>query len=104
MSKIILRTFPLFFLLLVAGVHPAGAQQVSVYFGMGSATDGATTSAGCSPKFLFDGLTGACEPAPTMGGVFGVIGGDVMIWRHLGVNVEDSFRFAQAPFLPPRGA
>jgi hypothetical protein len=103
LSKLILRTLPLFFLLLVAGVHPASAQQVGVYFGMGSATNGATTSAGCSPKFLFDNVTGACEPAPTMGGIFGVIGGDVMIWHHLGVNVEDSFRFAQAPFLPLAG-
>jgi hypothetical protein len=103
LSKHMMRTIPLLLLLLLVGVRQAGAQQVSVYFGMGSATNGATTSAGCSPQFIFDSITGSCEPSPTMGGLFGVLGGDVMIWQHLGVNVEDSFRFAQAPFLPAAG-
>jgi hypothetical protein len=89
------------FLLLFAGVHQASAQQVSAYFGIGSATNGAASDPTCSmPHQLFDGVTGNCEPAPTMGGVFGVIGGDVMIWPHLGINVEDSFRFRQASYLP----
>ncbi len=108
MSKLILRTLPLFFLLFVAGVHPASAQQFSAYFGMGSATDGATTSAGCSPHQLDDpfdpsGPPTSCVPAPTMGGTFGVIGADFMVNPHLGVNGEYSFRFAQANFLPTEG-
>jgi hypothetical protein len=98
-----IRVLPLLLILFVAGARPACAQQVAAYFGMGTATNGATTSPGCSPQFLFDGVTGACEPAPTMGGVFGVLGGDVMFSPHLGVNVEDAFRFAQAAFLPLAG-
>ena len=38
-----------------------------------------------------------------MGGAFGVIGADVMIWPHLGFNFEDAFRFAQASYLPNAG-
>jgi hypothetical protein len=98
------RIVPVLFLLLFTGVHQASAQQVSVYFGMGSATNGAASDPVNCPQqplhYILDGVTGVCEPAPTMGGVFGVIGGDVMIWSHFGVNVEDSFRFAQASYLP----
>lgn len=99
---------PLLFLLLVAGVYPASAQQISAYFGAGSATDGATTSPGCSPKQIDDpfnpsGPPTSCVPAPTMGGAFGIFGADFMINPHLGVNAEYSFRFAQAPFLPIEG-
>jgi hypothetical protein len=97
---------PLFFLLLfvfVAGIRPASAQTVDMYFGVGTATVGAATDPGCPSKFIFDNVTGACEPAATMGGTFGVIGGDVMIWHNLGINVEDAFRFRQAPFLPAAG-
>jgi hypothetical protein len=88
---------------LLAGVQQASAQGVSAYFGLGSATDGATTSPGCQRQFIFDEVTTACEPAPTMGGVFGVIGGDFMFKPHLGVNAEYSFRFAQASYLPDAG-
>jgi|ERR1017187_2324285 hypothetical protein len=102
LSKLTIRTIPLLFLLLLAGVNQASAQQVSAYFGLGSATDGATTSSGCASNFIYDNLNvpPGCEPAQTMGNVFGVIGGDVMIRTHLGINIEDSFRFAQAPYLP----
>lgn len=103
MSKLTVRTIPLVLVLLLVGVHQASAQQVSAYFGLGTATDGAATSTGCSTQFIFDSVTGSCEPAQTMGNVFGVIGGDVMIRPHLGFNIEDSFRFAQAPYLPIAG-
>jgi hypothetical protein len=104
LSKFIRSTLPLLSLLFfLAGTRPAQAQTVDMYFGLGSATNGATTSAGCAPKFVFDNITGACENSPTMGGTFGVIGGDVMLWHNFGINVEDSFRFATAPFLPAAG-
>ncbi|MBZ5643144.1 MAG: hypothetical protein LAO19_10320 [Acidobacteriia bacterium] len=108
MSKLIFRIFPLFLLLFVAGVHTASAQQLSAYFGIGSATDGATTSSGCSAKQIDDpfdpsGPPTSCVPAPTMGGTFGVFGADFMLNPHLGVNGEYSFRFAQADFLPSEG-
>jgi hypothetical protein len=103
LSQFTKRIIPVLFLLMFVGVNQASAQQVSVYFGMGSATNGAASDpANCpqQPHYIVDVITGACEPASTMGGVFGVIGGDVMIWSHFGVNVEDSFRFAQASYLP----
>jgi hypothetical protein len=88
---------------LLASVHQAKAQGVSAYFGIGSATDGAATSAGCPSKQVLDEVTGLCEAAPTIGGPFGVIGADFMILPHLGVNAEYSFRFAQANYLPGAG-
>jgi hypothetical protein len=104
LSQFTKRIIPLLFLLLFVGVNQASAQQVSMYFGMGSATNGATTDPGCPQHQIHDPALPiaptSCVAAPTMGGVFGVIGGDVMIWSHFGVNVEDSFRFAQASFLP----
>lgn len=112
MSKFTIRTFPLFFLFLfvffVAGAGQASAQQISAYFGMGSATDGATMSSGCAARQIDDpfapvGPPSSCVPAPTMGGAFGVFGADVMLNPHLGINGEYSFRFAQANFLPTEG-
>jgi len=103
LQKLMIRLIPLLVLLLLADVKQAGAQGVSSYFGIGSATDGAGTSPGCSPQFIFDEITAACEAAPKMGGVFGVIGADFMIRPHFGVNAEYSFRFAQASYLPNAG-
>jgi hypothetical protein len=93
---------------MLAGVKQAGAQGISAYFGMGSATNGAITSPGCSAKQISDpfdpaGPPASCVAAPTIGGVFGVFGADVMIHPHFGINGEYSFRFAQADFLPGEG-
>jgi hypothetical protein len=101
--KFTTRTILPLLLLLFASVKYASAQGISAYFGLGSASDSATTSTGCAPHYIFDGFTGNCEAAPTMGGVFGVFGADYMINSHLGVNGEYAFRFAQAPFLPDAG-
>lgn len=102
LSKLTIGTILLSTLLLgsASSVH---AQGVSPYFGLGSATDSAGTSAGCSPGNLFDDITGLCEPGPTIGGVFGVFGVDFMLKAHLGFNGEYAFRFAQAPYLPAAG-
>src|SRR5207302_11322680 len=75
----------------------------SAYFGPGSRTNSAGTTTGCSPGQLFDNFTSACEPAPTIGGVFGILGVDFMILPHLGVNGEYAVRFAQANYLPLAG-
>jgi len=107
--KITIRTIPFLVLLLLAGVKQSKAQGVSPYFGVGSAFDGAVTSGAtsttpaCPSQQIFDGFTGFCEPAPTMGGVFGVIGADFMFRPHFGVNAEYNFRFAQANYLPAAG-
>ena len=100
MLKLSIRTTALFILSILAGVHTTSAQGVSAYFGLGSATNSAGTSPGCGAKQIFDDVTGVCEPAPTMGGVFGVLGADFMIRPHFGINGEYSFRFAQADYLP----
>jgi hypothetical protein len=81
----------------------ANAQGLDPYFGLGTGTDSAGTSTGCPPGQLFDNFNTACEPAPTIGGVFGIVGLDFMILPHLGVNGEYAFRFAQAPYLPLGG-
>jgi opacity protein-like surface antigen len=103
LSKLTIGTILLLFTLLVGILDYALAQGVSPYFGMGSATNSAGTSPGCPSGFLFDALTGNCEPGPTIGGVFGVFGVDFMIKPHLGINGEYAFRFAQADYLPAAG-
>ncbi|HEY2646451.1 MAG TPA: hypothetical protein VGI34_05735 [Candidatus Acidoferrales bacterium] len=103
MSKLTIRTIPILVLFLLAGVKQASAQGVSAYFGLGTATDGRATGAGCAPQQVFDEVTLSCETAPTIGGVFGVFGGDFMILPHLGFNGEYAFRFAQASYLPAAG-
>lgn len=109
LSKLTIRTIPLLALLLLAGVKQASAQEVSAYFGLGTATDTAGTgvitgtSTLCPAGNLYDDFTGNCEPGPTIGGVFGVFGADYMFRPHFGVNGEYAFRFAQANYLPAAG-
>lgn len=114
MSKLTIGTILLLSTLLLGSFQLVHAQGVSVYFGLGSASDSAGTSVNaidsvtglsvtCPKGFLFDDFTGDCEPGPTMGGVFGVFGVDFMLRPHLGVNGEYSFRFAQANYLPAAG-
>jgi hypothetical protein len=108
LSKLMIRLVPFLFLLVLAGVPQANAQGVSAYFGVGSATDSAATTAGCPNQQISDPFSGvappaSCVPAPTMGGAFGVFGVDVMIKPHLGFNGEYSFRFSQANYLPNEG-
>jgi hypothetical protein len=103
LSKLKIGTILLLSTLLLGSVTYVRAQGVSPYFGVGSATDSAGTSAGCPAGNLFDDFTGTCEPGPTIGGVFGVFGADFMFKPHLGVNGEYAFRFAQAPYLSAAG-
>jgi hypothetical protein len=105
--KLTIRMFPLLALVLLAGVRQASAQGVSAYFGLGTLTDSAGTTnnstAVCPPGQLYDDFNAACEPGPTLGGVFGVFGADFMIKPTFGINAEYTFRFAQAPYLPDAG-
>jgi hypothetical protein len=103
LSKLTIGTILLLSLLLLGSVNDAHAQGVSPYFGLGSGTDSRGTSPQCTPGNLFDDFTTACEPAPTIGGVFGIFGVDFMLKPHLGINGEYAFRFAQAPYLPAAG-
>jgi hypothetical protein len=105
LSKLTIGTILLLSTLLLGTLNDVRAQGVSPYFGMGSASDSAGTSAGCQPGFLLDNIVtpAACEPGPTIGGLFGVFGVDFMFRPHLGVNGEYAFRFAQANYLPLAG-
>src|SRR5579859_371194 len=114
LSKLTIGTILLLSTLVLGSVSSVRAQGVSAYFGLGSATDSAGTtingidsvtgaSVTCPAGNLFDDFTGACEPGPTIGGVFGVLGADFMFKPHLGVNGEYAFRFAQANYLPLAG-
>ena len=103
MSKNFYRIIPVAIILLFGTIGIAGAQGFSPFFGMGSAFDSAGTSSGCPNGYLFDDFSGFCEPGPTMGGVFGIFGGDLMLKPHLGFNAEYAFRFAQANYLPDVG-
>ncbi len=106
MLKLTIRTIPFLFLLLLANVHPASAQGVDAYFGVGTAWDKAGTTNNstnsCPTGNLFDDFTGNCEPGPTIGGVFGVFGADFMFRPHLGVNGEYNFLVSRRPLTCPR--
>ncbi len=63
-----------------------------VFFAMGTAHDG---SIGQNVDVLG---TGNPLPAPSMGGVFGTLGGGVMLTDTLGAGAEVSFRFTQGDY------
>ena len=102
-SKLTIGTILLLLTLLLGNLNDVHGQGVSPYFGLGTGTNSAGTSTGCPPGRLFDSFNEACEPSPTIGGLFGIFGVDFMILPHLGVNGEYAFRFAQANYLPLAG-
>ncbi len=70
----------------------ATAQGFDAYFGLGTAHDGSTNQ---SVDLLG---TGTALPTSSMGGVFGTLGGGVMLNSQFGVGGEVSFRFAQGDY------
>ena len=83
----IVFVFVLFFC--AASAYPQGFDG---YFGMGTARDGSTDQ-------LVDLLgTGTPMPTTAMGGVFGTLGGGLMVKPTLGVGGEISLRFAQGDY------
>ncbi len=89
----VLRSVVVLLPLLLFEVAPANAQAgFEAFFAMGTAHDGSTNQ-------LVDVLgTGNPQPTPSMGGVFGTLGGGVMLTPHLGVGAEVSFRFTQGDY------
>ena len=79
-------------LLLIFFTTTVSAQGLSAYFGLGSARDASTHQ-------LVD-LLGTGSPAETtaLGGVFGTVGGGVMLTPSLGFGAEVTFRFAQGDY------
>jgi len=67
----------------------ARAQNVDVFFGVGTVTD-------TSAHTVVDTFgTGFPFTTPALGGSFGKIGGDFMFTKHFGFNAETDFRFSQ---------
>ncbi len=63
-----------------------------IYFGLGTAHDGSTNQS-------IDILgTGNPQPTTAMGGVFGTLGGGVMLNKHFGVGAEVAWRFTQGTY------
>jgi hypothetical protein len=104
--KVMVRIAPLVAVILLASAGPAHAQRlISPFFGLGSERDRVGTDAlsGCTTGQLFDAFTAACEPGPSMGGLFGSVGVDYMIKPKIGINGEYTFHFRQNPYLPNEG-
>jgi hypothetical protein len=81
------------FIVFAFGIASAyGQSGVSVFFGLGTATD----SAAKQPIDTFG--NGTLYNPPSMGGLFGKIGGDLMITPHIGFGAQYSFRFTQADY------
>lgn len=103
LSRLAIRTLLPFSILLFGSVNFAHAQgvRVSPYFGLGGEKDrvGTTNNStiSCPTGQLFDGLI--CENGPTMGGLFGEVGVDVMFRPKLGISAEYAWRFSRASFL-----
>ncbi len=66
--------------------------RLDAYFGMGTARDSANSQ---SVDILG---TGTFLPPGSMGGVFGTVGGGLMLTPTLGAGAEISFRFAQGDY------
>jgi opacity protein-like surface antigen len=84
-----IAALPVLFLFAVFAQAQAG---FNAYFGMGTAHDGSTNQS-------LDILgTGTPQQTSSLGGVFGTIGGGLMLTPHLGVGAEVSFRFTQGNY------
>jgi hypothetical protein len=65
--------------------------RIDAYFGLGSARVGSSNQ-------LIDTGTGVSTITPSMGGVFGTVGGGVMLTPSLGVGAQVAFRLAQGDY------
>ena len=89
--KLLRSTFASLLLMFAFGAV-AEAQSIEGYFGLGSAHDGSTNQS-------LDLLgTGTPQLTSSMGGVFGTLGGGVMLNKHLGVGAEVAWRFTQGNY------
>lgn len=89
--KLLRNTLPLIFALCF-GVVSAHAQNLDVFFGVGTMTD---SSSGQSIDTFG---TGNPFTTPRLGGTFGKVGADFMLTPHFGIGGESDFRFSQASY------
>ena len=90
MLKFTYRTLPLLLVLLLGSAGSASAQNLSAFFGVGTATD---KSNGIVPNFSQDGTIG-----PKMTGTFGTFGAEFMVFKHLGIGGEYTAKFSQGDY------
>jgi outer membrane protein W len=90
--KFIRKCLPLAVLLCVGGVAANAQSGVDAFFGIGTAHDSA------SGQSIDAFQTGNFVPTPSLGGVFGKFGADIMFTNHFGVGGEADVRFKQAPY------
>lgn len=86
------RTVPLLLILVLGSAGFARAQNVSAYFGLGTAT---AKSSGRSVDTFGDGVF---YNTPRLDGLFGTFGADFMLRPHFGVGGEYSWRFSQGDY------
>ncbi len=89
--KVLRFTITASLLLTLFAVCAEAQGRLDAYFGMGTARVGSTNQ-------LIDIGTGTLLPTPSMGGVFGTVGGGLMLTPTLGVGAEVAFRFAQGDY------
>ena len=90
--KFISKCLPIAVLLCFGGVAANAQSGVDAFFGLGTAHD---SSNGQSYDLLG---TGTPIATPSMGGVFGKFGADIMFSNHFGVGGEADVRFSQAGY------
>ncbi len=79
-------------MLLLCATFASAQEGFNFYFGMGTAHVGSSNQ-------LIDPLgTGTPQLTPAMDGVFGTLGGGVMLNRSFGVGAEMSWRFTQGDY------
>jgi hypothetical protein len=79
-------------LLIFIGSFANAQSRFDFSFGMGSA------QVGSANKFIINPTTGSIAQTPHMEGVFGTIGGGVMLEPSYGFGAQVSFRFAQGDY------
>lgn len=98
---------PILSLLLLCVPFASAQSSVDFMMGFGTAHDSAATSGldnsalnACSPIGSSSITTGGtCVATPSLGGFFLGVGGDVMLWKHLGIGAEVAVQPAKSTFI-----
>ncbi len=90
--KLLSSLFLAAFAFCVAAASAHAQSDLSVFFGVGTATDNS------SGQLIDTFNTGNPFTSPRLGGTFGKAGGDIMLTSHFGVGAETDFRFSQGSY------
>ena len=102
----IFRYLPLLSLLPFCVPYASAQSSVDFMLGFGTAHD--KSNGGCIDNVSFVGYPSAgvdptpssCQANPSLGGFFLGIGGDVMLWKHLGIGAEINVQPARSNYGP----